>query len=263
QSDNDTIKGNVASATGNTLTATASIFPAASGDLPQGLLGAQVTITGGPGTGQVRFISSNTNKTLTIDRPWTTMPTADSTFSILRYEAVKVHSVDVKINDNDSAGLIIKESDGSTNVKEIATGAGSLDATLSDAQKLANGFTDTFDVSLTKDPGGTVTVSFAPVVNPDGFAGVLRFFNSSGIDITSTGLTCDSTNYNKPQTVTVKIVKDGQVEGPYHERVTLTTSGTGGYSDASNTARVNSFVVNIADGDSPQVVVTESAGSTN
>src|SRR5262249_11352422 len=59
------------------------------------------------------------------------------------------------------------------------------------------------------------------------------------------------------------IVKDGQVEGPYHERVTLTTSGTGGYSDASNTARVNSFVVNIADGDSPQVVVTESAGSTN
>jgi hypothetical protein len=265
--DNDTIVGSLGSvlqATDNTLTANAAIFPVAGGDLPQGLLGAQVTITGGPGTGQVRYISSNTGDTITVDRPWTVNPTSDSSFTILRYEAVKVHSVDVRINDNDSAGVIINESDGSTKVREIDTANPTL-AGLSAAQLLNDGFTDTFDVSLSKAPTADVTVNLASSANPDGYPGVLTFFNSLGAQITSLTFHAGDTS---AQTVTVKIVADGKIEGPYHERVLLSTSSLGdsSYNSAANPTNLAlqpGFDTDIADNESPQVVVVESAGSTN
>ena len=264
---NDTIsgvQGSVKLATANTLTVDdPGTFPVAGGDLPQGLLGAQVTITGGPGTGQIRYISSNTGDTITVDKPWTVTPTSQSAWQILRYEAVKVHSVDVRVNDNNSAGIIIKESDGSTKVREFNNVDPAL-SLLSPAQQLTDGFTDTFDVSLTKAPTKDVTVHLASSANPNGGSGVLTFFVGG---VQTDHLTFTSGNYSLAQTVTVKILKDGTIEGPYHERVSLsTTSLDGSYNSAANLTNLalqQSFVADISDSNSPQVVVIESAGSTN
>ncbi|MDF3058470.1 MAG: hypothetical protein K0R17_2685 [Rariglobus sp.] len=64
------------SVTATTLTNTARTW------LTDFYIGKVVAIIKGPGTGQMRFISSNTSDTVTLTAPWTVTPTAASTYAL-------------------------------------------------------------------------------------------------------------------------------------------------------------------------------------
>src|SRR5262249_51448831 len=154
-------------------------------------------------------------------------------------------------NDKDQGGLSVGQADATVSVREYDGALG-----LTNTQQAADGFTDTFTVALPDAPTAPVTVFLASSANPvDPANGQhLTFKDSSGNVIPS--LTFDSTNYFKPQTVTVGIAKDTVVEGPYHETITLTTdSADPNY--AASVGLKTSLVANIADANSPQVVVIQ------
>jgi len=170
-------------------------------------------------------------------------------FRLLAIPNVKVH-----INDAQSAGLIVTQTGGSTDVRELPNGLP------------ASNFTDTFAVALSKAPivGETVTVNLN-VVSPSG--NPVQFL--VGVNVVHS-LTFNSGNYNTPQIVTVRVLQDGVVEGPYKQTITLTTSsntapaGSGYNGDpVANHALLKNILVNVGDADSPQVVVNETNLSTD
>jgi len=71
------VTGTAASATASSVTVTGTPWTAGAFN------GAEVRITGGTGSGQVRTITTNTNNTLNVTPNWTTNPTSGSTFTIL------------------------------------------------------------------------------------------------------------------------------------------------------------------------------------
>src|SRR5262249_51738515 len=124
--------------------------------------------------------------------------------------------------------------------------------------------TDTFTVALSQAPdsGETVHVNLN-VVSPSG--NPVQFRDSAGNLINQLTFTSGSAG---PQTVTVVALQDGFVEGPYKQTITLTTSSTklgSGYNADPNLnhALLKNLLVNVGDADSPQVIVSESNGSTN
>jgi hypothetical protein len=230
--------------------------PSINAPLPNGLLGAIISIVDGAGKGQYRYIASSTANTITTDQPWATAPDSTSKFQIRRYQQLAIPNVTVHINDADTPGLILARPDATAQVREYDTGLG-----LTPAQQATDGFTDTFNVSLTQQPTANVTVNLASSLNPNGASGSqIKFFNSLGNAITS--LTFTPGNYGTVQTVTMQILKDGVVEGPYHETVSLTVA-SGSAPEYLSAGLLSSFVVNVADADSPQVVVVQADGSTN
>jgi hypothetical protein len=223
---------------------------------PQGLLGAVVSIIGGTGVGQSFFIddslSDPTGSQITIHGTWAIVPDATSQFQILRYEQLAIPNVKVHINDAESAGLIVTQTGGSTDVRELPNGLA------------ASNFTDTFTVALSKAPAAnqTVTVNLN-VVSPSG--NPIQFLVGGQVVHT---LTFGSGNYSTPQVVTVQALQDGVVEGPYKQTITLTTSsnvaGSGYNGDAvNNHALLKNILVNVGDADSPQVIVSETNISTD
>ncbi|MGB8354692.1 MAG: hypothetical protein WCD79_12435 [Chthoniobacteraceae bacterium] len=75
--------GTVAGSTSTTVTCTSgnpagTYFPTGYG----GLAGQVLAIVNGPGTGQWRYIASNTSNTITVTQPWTENPTTASTYSV-------------------------------------------------------------------------------------------------------------------------------------------------------------------------------------
>jgi SdrD B-like domain len=71
-------------ATATTIVDAAGPFGAA-----DALAGRSVTITSGPGAGQVRRISANTATTLTVDPPFAQVPTAASTYAVRRARGIQ------------------------------------------------------------------------------------------------------------------------------------------------------------------------------
>jgi len=91
-----------------------------------------------------------------------------------------VPDVVASIVDNDTAGVNVVESGGSTDVTE-------------------GGSTDTFDVSLSSSPVSPVTITLA---------------GDPQVTTSTATLTFDSSNWNLPQTVTAIAIDDNAVEGP-------------------------------------------------
>ncbi|MGF1989150.1 MAG: VCBS domain-containing protein [Nostoc sp. ZfuVER08] len=121
-------------------------------------------------------------------------------------------SFSVTIADDDTAGVIITESGGSTFVTEAGT-------------------TDTYTVVLTSQPTANVTV------NLDGGA---------QLSLSSTAVTFTPQNWNVPQTVTVSAVDDAFVEGTHTQTINHTATST----DAKyNGISISSITANITDND--------------
>lgn len=129
------------------------------------------------------------------------------------------------ITDNDTTGVTVTESGGSTAVTE-------------------GGATDSYTVVLTSQPRSDVTITASP---------------HSELSLSSTTLTFTSANWSTPQTVTVTAVNDSRASGSRSRSITHSAASTdAGYSGIS----VASVSVAITDNDTAGVTVTESGGST-
>jgi len=125
-----------------------------------------------------------------------------------------------------AGGVIVTESDGSTNVTE-------------------GGATDSYTVVLTSQPTANVTIT----INP-----------GSQLTVSPTTLTFTPANWNVPQTVTVTAVDDALAEGTHTGTIQHTASST----DSNyNGLAISPVTVTITDNDTAGVTLTESGGSTN
>ena len=134
----------------------------------------------------------------------------------LDFNAIPINSVSANITDNDTAGVIITESGGSTDVTE-------------------GGATDTYDVVLLSQPqpGTTVTITIATT---DGQT-----------TTTATSLVFDETDWNTPQMVTVTAVDDTPVEGsPHLGTITHAATST---DTAFDGIAIDSVIANIIEND--------------
>jgi len=113
------------------------------------------------------------------------------------------------------AGVLISQSDGSTNVTE-------------------GGATDSYTVVLTSQPSANVTVNISP---------------DNQVSVDKPSLTFTSSNWSTPQTVTVTAVDDSVVEGNHTGTITHSVSST----DANyNGISVDNVVAQITDNDGVQ-----------
>jgi Big-like domain-containing protein/PKD domain-containing protein/Calx-beta domain-containing protein len=146
-----------------------------------------------------------------------------------KYNGIGISAVSASVADNDSEGVTIVESAGSTDVSE-------------------NGPTsDTYTIVLASQPTSSVGVA----VDPDS-----QTYVGAGPAATIF-VTFSTGNWNTPQTVTVTAVSDGIPEGSHSSTIThVATSSDGNY----NGFTIPNTVANV--GDSPTVTVVESGGTT-
>ncbi len=147
------------------------------------------------------------------------------------YNAIAILDVRVAVADNDMAGVIIAESDGSTDVDE--------DGPTSDTYTIVLRTPPTDDVQVTVDPDGQTNVGSG--------AGVARI------------VTFTSGNWSTPQTVTVTAVDDTAAEGPHHS---IITHAIASIDPSYNAIVVANVTVNVTDDDSAAVVIAETDGGT-
>lgn len=141
-------------------------------------------------------------------------------------------------NDDDTAGVAIIESGGSTDIAETGTTS------------------DTYEVVLTAQPAATVTVT---VAHADG---ELVLSDDDETNQPSITLTFTDVNWDTPQTVTVTALDDASPEGPHTGTITHTSSST----DVNFTfgaGVIADVVTNISDDDEPGLVIVETDGSTD
>lgn len=131
--------------------------------------------------------------------------------------SLAIASVTANITDNDTAGVAINESSGSTDVTE-------------------GGQTDTYTVVLDSEPTANVTVTVSPDAETDVGAG-------AGTDITLTFIPGSGTT---PQTVTVTAVDDGVHETSPH---TSTINNTSSSTDPDFDGQTIIVTANITDND--------------
>ncbi|NER36457.1 MAG: hypothetical protein F6J93_21145 [Oscillatoria sp. SIO1A7] len=140
------------------------------------------------------------------------------------YNGIAIANLLANITDDDSAGISIAVSGGSTEVSE-------------------GGNTDTYTIVLTSAPTAPVTVSFNP-----------------GSDLESIApLTFDPTNWNVAQTVTVRATDDRVAEGNHNSTIAHRATSTDlNYSGIA----IASVSVQIADNDNAGVSIIQTEGST-
>ncbi|MBX7147562.1 hypothetical protein K1X76_00630 [bacterium] len=176
----------------------------------------------------------NTPQTITVtavddDSDETSPDTTSITHSVTsdddNYDGLSLASVSVSVTDNDSAGVSIDESAGSTDITE-------------------GGATDSYTVVLTSQPSATVTVALS---------------SSAQYTRSSASLSFTTVNWATPQTVTITAVDDSVMEGAHAPVISHTVSS----SDTNyNNYAAGSVTVNITDNDTAGVSVTASLGTT-
>lgn len=124
------------------------------------------------------------------------------------------------INNDDTAGIVLTQSGGSTDVVE-------------------GGLTDTYTLVLTSQPTSDVTITLAP---------------NAQVTATPSPITFTSANWNVARTVTVTAVDDAVVEGNH----TGTIGHTVASSDSSyNAFALANLTVNITDNDLPTLTIDD------
>jgi hypothetical protein len=145
------------------------------------------------------------------------------------FSGLAIPDVDVRVIDDDAAGLIIIESDESTDVVESGT-------------------TDNYTLRLTKAPTAPVTVDLGTDAQletlVDGVETNAIFFND--------------TNWNVPVTVEIKAVEDSDPEGQHTAKITHSVS-----SDDVKFAAIEDVEIDVHLQDQASVRITESGGETS
>ena len=142
------------------------------------------------------------------------------------YNGLAVSSVNVSIEDNDTAGITFTETVGSTNVSEA-------------------GATDVYVVKLKSQPTSNVTIQ----MQTDGQVKTLP-----------STLTFTPQNWNQAQTVAVSPVADLIAEGDHTGTIShLVNSADPNYASLTPA----DLIVHITDNDTAGVVITQSGGSSN
>ena len=142
------------------------------------------------------------------------------------YNGIGIADVTANITDNDTAGVSVTESGGSTDTAE-------------------GGAPDAYTVVLTSEPVGDVTVT----VTPDG-----------QVSVDSSSITFTPADWDTPQTVTVTAVDDAVAEGNHTGAIVHTATSADTSYDGVGVAGVTA---NITDNDTAGVTITESGGSTD
>jgi Domain of unknown function (DUF4347)/FG-GAP-like repeat len=151
--------------------------------------------------------------------------THTATSSDANYNGITIASVSAAITDNDTAGVTITQSGGTTAITEGSA-------------------TDSYTVVLTSQPTSDVTITLT---------------NGTQTSTNPTSLTFTAANWNVAQTVTVTAVNDAIAEGNHTGSITHTASST----DANyNGITIGSVSAAITDNDSAGVTITQSGGTT-
>lgn len=152
-----------------------------------------------------------------------TATSADST-----YDGISVAGVTALVVDNDTAGVTITESGGSTNLTE-------------------GGSTDNYTVVLDSQPTADVTITVTPdsQTNIGGGAGA------------AINLIFTNANWNSARTVTVTAVDDALPEGPHISTITHTAVSADSY---YNGIGIASVTAHITDNDTAGITVTPTSG---
>ncbi|MFH1613944.1 MAG: glycoside hydrolase domain-containing protein [Planctomycetota bacterium] len=129
-------------------------------------------------------------------------------------------------------GVTVTESGGSTDVSEA-------------------GVSDTYTIVLDCLPSDTVTITVDPNLQIE--------VNDMG-EGNSYNLTFTTSDWNTPQTVTVKAIDDFATEGNHSSQIVHTASCSGA---DYNSISIDNVTVNITDDDVPNVLITQSGGSTD
>ncbi len=148
------------------------------------------------------------------------------------YNGLAGATVNASITDNDTAGISVTQTGGTTNISEAGT-------------------TDTYSVVLTSEPTAAVTVQVS-------FATTQVQANGSSSSPLSLNFTTG--NWNVAQNVTVSAVNDQVAEGLHISSLTHTGSSTDANYNGLAGASVNA---NITDNDTAGITVTETGGSTD
>ena len=142
----------------------------------------------------------------------------------INYNGFSLASIGASITDNDSPGVSISQSGGSTDLTEGAA-------------------SDSYNLVLTTQPSADVTINLA---------------TAGQVTAASSSLTFTSANWNLPQTVTVAATDDAVAEGNHTGTVSHTVSSAdpnyGGIAIAN-------VLANITDNDSPGISIAASGGS--
>ena len=128
--------------------------------------------------------------------------------------------------DNDTAGVTITETGGSTDVTEA-------------------GSTDTYTVVLTSEPTANVMVA----VGPD-----------SQVNVSASTLTFTAANWSQAQVVTVTAVDDSVVEGLHQGMIGHNVTSTDGKYDGILTASVTANITDNDTATSPGITVSPTSG---
>ncbi len=167
-----------------------------------------------------------------------TLVTADTVSSDPLYNNLAVAEVDVSIADNDTAGVGITQSGGSTAVSESGT-------------------TDTYTIVLDSQPSATVNVAITFPANE-------LTVNGDTDGTYNTSFT--TANWNIPQTITVAADNDRALEGDHSgDLVHAFTSADAAYqgitAEVDGTTSSNAITVSIADNESAVLAWVPTSGS--
>ena len=152
------------------------------------------------------------------------------------FDRLNIANVEVKVIDDDKAGLIVTQTGNGTQVVE-------------------GGATDTYTIALTRSPasGETVTVAIGGDSAQVRVNGVAPSTSAASVSFTSA-------NWNTAQTITVSAVDDSLVENRLLTTLTHAITSTGGvFTAAVDDHEVD---VDVRDNDAGGLLVTESDGYT-
>ena len=146
-----------------------------------------------------------------------------------QYNGISIPNVLANVTDNDTAGVVVAQSGGSTDVDETGP------------------TTDTFTVVLTSQPATLVNVTVTADAQEQVSKNGTTFSGSITLNFTAA-------NWSTPQTVTVRAVDDAVDEpSPHTGTVTLSASGDATYVALNP---LPSITVNITDNDAAGVTVS-------
>ncbi len=129
------------------------------------------------------------------------------------------------ITNDDSAGVVLTQSSGTTDVTE-------------------GGASDTYTLVLTSQPTGNVSIALNP---------------STQVMVATNPIVFTTADWNIAQTVTVTAINDAAIEGNHTGTISHTvTSADTNY----NAFAVANVIANITDNDAPGVVIAQSGGTT-
>ena len=162
------------------------------------------------------------------------------------FNHLAVANVQVRVIDNDLAGLIIRQTDSATQVVEGDTAGDSYSLALTRQPAVGEIVT----VHLGFDPAQLAIASMDPAL-------------ASRLDVNARTVTFDSTNWNQAFVVKLTAVDDSAPENRATETLKHTVTSTGGGNAAVYTAvTAQDLTVDVRDNDAGGVVITQSQGST-